>query len=33
MKMEVVKGVTGEEDSIEKRLNLQFYEMVYDWAD
>ena len=33
MQIEVLKGVTGEEDSIEKRLNLQFYEMVYDWAD
>lgn len=27
------KGIQGEEDTPDKRLNMKFYEMVYDWAD
>ena len=30
--MEVVKGVTSDEETVS-RLNLKFYEVVYDWAD
>jgi len=26
-------GVIGEEDNVGKRLNMKFYETVYDWAD
>ena len=25
--------VTGEEDTLDKRLNMKFYESVYDWAE
>jgi hypothetical protein len=31
--MEVVKGVTSDEETVDSRLNLKFYEVVYDWAD
>ena len=31
--LEADKGLTTEENTIEKRTNYKFYEMVYDWAD
>lgn len=31
--LETEKGVIGEDNTIEKRLNFKFYEIVYDWAD
>jgi hypothetical protein len=31
--LETEKGVVGEDNVIEKRINLKFYEAVYDWAD
>ncbi len=31
--LETEKGVIGEENTVEKRLNFKFYEIVYDWAD
>lgn len=34
IELEKAKGIAAEgEDTVEKRLNLKFYEMVYDWAD
>lgn len=31
--LETQKGITGEDNAIEKRLNFKFYEIIYDWAD
>lgn len=33
IELENEKGVIGEDNTIEKRLNMKFYEIVYDWAD
>lgn len=34
IELETTKGIVAEgEDTVEKRLNAKFYEMVYDWAD
>lgn len=33
MALEAEKGIATDEDTIEKRANFKFYEMVYDWAD
>jgi superfamily II RNA helicase len=31
--LEAEKGIITEENTIEKRTNYKFYEMIYDWAD
>ena len=31
--IEIEKGIVVEDNTIEKRTNYKFYEMVYDWAD
>ena len=31
--LETEKGVVGEDNTVEKRLNFKFYELLYDWAD
>lgn len=33
LELEAAKGITTEDNTIEKRTNYKFYEMVYDWAD
>ncbi len=33
IELEGKKGIVTKENTIEKRVNLKFYEMVYDWAD
>jgi hypothetical protein len=31
--LEAEKGIVTEDNTIEKRTNFKFYEMIYDWAD
>lgn len=31
--LESQKGIVTKENTLEKRVNLKFYEIVYDWAD
>jgi antiviral helicase SKI2 len=33
LELEAQKGIVTKENTMEKRVNLKFYEMVYDWAD
>jgi len=33
LQLETEKGIVSEDNTMEKRTNYKFYELVYDWAD
>lgn len=33
LQLESEKGIVSEDNTVERRANYKFYELVYDWAD